>query len=60
MKVLLMLSMTGLKRKEKEIDYYEAVKIALIESDYMQIYFGSVIKDTTEINKGFKQIWKFT
>jgi hypothetical protein len=26
----------------------------------MQIHFGSVIKETTEIDKGFKPIWKFT
>jgi hypothetical protein len=26
----------------------------------MQKYFESVIKDITEINKGFKPIWEFT
>jgi hypothetical protein len=48
------------ERKGKEIDYYEAVRVALIESEYMQMHLGSVIKDITEINKGFKPIWKFT
>jgi hypothetical protein len=48
------------EKKRKEIDYYEAIKITLIESEYMQMHFGSLIKDTTEINKGFKPIWKFT
>jgi hypothetical protein len=48
------------EKKGKEIEYYEAVKISLIESEHMQIHFGAVIKETTEINKGFKPIWKFT
>jgi hypothetical protein len=42
------------------IDYYEAVRIAYTESKYMQKHFESVIKDITEINKGFKPIWEFT
>ena len=61
MRVLLMLSMTGQKRKEmKHIDYYEAVRIAYTESEYMRKHFESAIKDITEINKGFKPIWEFT
>jgi hypothetical protein len=42
------------------IGYYEAVRIAYTESKYMQKHFESVIKDITEINKGFKPIWEFT
>ena len=42
------------------IDYYEAVRIAYIESKYMQKHFESMIKDITEINKEFKPIWEFT
>ena len=42
MKVLLMLSMTGQKRNDIEtIDYYEAVRIAYTESEYMRKYFDS-------------------
>jgi len=48
------------EKKGKEIDYYEAVKITYSESDYIQKYFESEIKDITEINKAFKPIWKFT
>jgi hypothetical protein len=42
------------------IDYYEAVRIALIESEYMRRHFDPVIKNTTQINKMFKPIWEFT
>ncbi|MGI8832965.1 MAG: hypothetical protein ACR2IS_10060 [Nitrososphaeraceae archaeon] len=48
------------KKKGKEIDYYEAVKIAITKSEHMQMHFGSEIKDITEINKGFKPLWGFT
>jgi hypothetical protein len=48
------------RSNKKSIDYYEAVRIAYTESKYMQKHFESVIKDSTEINKGFKPIWEFT
>ena len=48
------------RSNKKSIDYYEAVRIAYTESKYMQKHFESVIKDITEINKGFKPIWEFT
>ncbi|HEV2877434.1 MAG TPA: hypothetical protein VGW09_09175 [Nitrososphaeraceae archaeon] len=48
------------RSNKKSIDYYEAVRIAYTESKYMQQHFESVIKDITEINKGFKPIWEFT
>jgi hypothetical protein len=48
------------RTNKKSIDYYEAVRIAYTESKYMQKHFESVIKDITEINKGFKPIWEFT
>jgi hypothetical protein len=46
--------------ESKAIDYYEAVRIAYIESEYMQKYLGTTIKDIKEINKTFKPIWEFT
>jgi hypothetical protein len=42
------------------IDYYEAARIAYTEWKYMQKHFEPVIKDITEINKGFRPIWEFT
>ena len=48
------------RTNKKSIDYYEAVRIAYTERKYMQKHFESVIKDITEINKGFKPIWEFT
>ena len=47
------------KKKEKEIDYYEAVKIAHTESVYMQKHFDNpnIIKN---LNKDNKALWKFT
>ena len=42
------------------IDYFEAVRIALIESERMRKHFDPVIKNTTQINKMFKPIWEFT
>jgi hypothetical protein len=45
---------------EKTIDFYEAVRIALRESECMQRHFDPVIKNTTQINKMFKPIWEFT
>ena len=42
------------------IDYFEAVRIALIESEYMRKHFDPVIKNTTQINKRFRPIWEFT
>jgi capsular polysaccharide biosynthesis protein len=44
----------------KTIDYYKAVRIAYIESEYMQKYLDKTIKDVKEINKTFKPIWEFT
>jgi hypothetical protein len=48
------------RTNKKSVDYYEAVRIAYTEGKYMQKHFESVIKDITEINKGFKPIWEFT
>ena len=48
------------KTGNEVIDYYEVVKIAYAESEYMQKHIGSEIKDITEINKGSKPIWEFT
>ena len=42
------------------IDYFEAARIALIESEYMQKYFDPAIKNTIQINKMFRPIWEFT
>ena len=39
------------KKGNETIDYYEAVRIAYTESEYMRKHFESVIKDITEINK---------
>jgi hypothetical protein len=51
-------------RTEREgnetIDYYEAVRIAYTDGQYMRKYLDSEIKDITEINKGFRRIWQFT
>ena len=61
MKVFLKLSMTVTEKKGYEsIDYYEAVRIAYTDREYMQKYIDSPIKDITEINKGFRRIWQFT
>jgi hypothetical protein len=53
---------TDCKKGENKIMdyYYEAVKIAYTESEYMQKYLDTTIKDVTEINKAFKPIWEFT
>ena len=59
MKVLLMLSMTGQKRKEKTIDFYEATRIAYTESEYMRKHFDSP-KGINNLNKDNKALWKFT
>ena len=48
------------KKGYESIDYYEATRIAHGESEYMQKYIGSPIKDITEIDKGFRRIWQFT
>jgi hypothetical protein len=48
------------KKGYESIDYYEAVRIAYTNSEYMQKYIDSPIKDITEINKGFRCIWEFT
>jgi hypothetical protein len=54
----------GKKEEEEEenktIDYYEAVRIAYTESEYMQRYLYTTMKVVTEINKTFKPIWEFT
>jgi hypothetical protein len=42
------------------IDFYEAVRIAYTESEYMRKHFDPVIKNTTQINKMFRPIWEFT
>ena len=52
--------MTEKKWYETTIDYYEAVRIAYTESEYMRKHFDSEIKDIAEINKVFKPIWEFT
>ena len=54
--------MTGLIKEGNEttIDFYEAVRIALIESECMRKHFDPVIKNTTQINKMFRPIWEFT
>ena len=46
--------------RTEKIDFYEARRIAYTERKYMQKHFESMIKDITEINKGFKPIWEFT
>jgi hypothetical protein len=51
---------TEKKVNNTTLDYYEAARIAYTESKYMQKHFESVIKDITEINKGFKPLWEFT
>jgi hypothetical protein len=48
------------KKGYETIDFYEAVRIAYTESEFMRKHFKSVIKHITEINKGFKPIWEFT
>ena len=44
------------KKGYESIDYYEAVRIAYTDSEYMRKYIDSAIKDITEINKGFRPI----
>ena len=51
---------TEKKGYETTIDFYEAVRIALIESECMRKHFDPVIKNTTQINKMFIPIWEFT
>ena len=41
--------MTEKKWYETTIDYYEAVRIAYTESEYMRTHFDSEIKDIAEI-----------
>ena len=51
------------RKKEEEsnvMNYYEAVRIAYIESEYMQKYLDTAIKNIIEINKTFRPIWEFT
>ena len=48
------------KGNDTTLDYYEAVRIAYTDREYMQKYIDSPIKDITEINKGFRRIWQFT
>ena len=48
------------KGGNETIDYYEAVRIAYTEREYMRKHFEPVIKDITEINKRFRPIWEFT
>jgi hypothetical protein len=48
------------ENKNNVIDYYEAVRIAYKESEHMQKYLDTTIKDVTEIDKTFKPIWEFT
>jgi hypothetical protein len=40
--------------ENKSIDYYEAVRIAYTESEYMKKYLDETIRDVKEINKTFK------
>ena len=47
------------KKGNKTIDYYEAVRIAYNDGQYMRKYIDSEI-DITEINKMFRPIWEFT
>ena len=42
------------------IDYYEAVRIAYTDGQYMGKYIYSEIKDIAKINKCFRPIWEFT
>ena len=42
------------------IDYYEAVRIAYTDGQYMGKYIYSEIKDIVEINKWYIPIWEFT
>ena len=48
------------KKEKGTIDFYEAVRIAYTESEYMRKHFDPVIKNTTQINKMFIPIWEFT
>ena len=50
---------TEKKGYETTIDYYEAVRIAYTESEYMRKHFDSH-KDINKINKDNKPIWEFT
>jgi hypothetical protein len=45
---------------EKTIDYYEAVRIAYIDGQYLRKYLDFEIKDIGEVNKSFRSIWGFT
>ena len=59
--ILVVINDRTVKRGGNEIiDYYEAVRIALIESECMRRHFDPVIKNTTQINKMFRPIWEFT
>jgi hypothetical protein len=56
---------TDKKKKKKQandtrIDYYEAVRIAYIDGQYVRKYIDSEIKDIAQINKSFRPIWEFT
>ena len=57
MKRLLKLSMIRLIRKETEttIDFYEAVRIAYTDNEYMRKYIDSRTKNIEEINKRLDQ-----
>ena len=39
---------------DKKLDYYEAVRIAYTDSESMQEYIDSSLKDITEIKKRFR------
>jgi hypothetical protein len=45
---------------ERTIDYYEAVRIAYVNGQYLRKYLDFEIKDIGEINKCFGSIWSFT
>jgi hypothetical protein len=50
---------TEKKGYETTIDYYEAVRIAYTESEYMRKYFDSP-KGINNLNKDNKMLWEFT
>ena len=47
------------KKGYETIDYYEAIRIAYTESEYMRKYFNSP-KGISNLNKGNKATWEFT
>jgi hypothetical protein len=50
---------TESEENESTIDYYEAVRIAISDGQYMRKYLDSEI-DIAEINKWYRRIWEFT